>query len=551
MAANVTTPRILPHVYNLGYKVGQFAAGITNTESSSSFDATNTWWALLTHFPVWYRTWWWQLVQNDPVHVFVETTLLAAILYFLLLSRRQKRSGKLDGQRLTAAEEEELLYEWKHKTRLPIVTPNSTYDDATTEANNPRRPPVVVHSTNGRHMEIAHATTTNNGTTSTTTILNFGTLDFLGMQAPTLPDGQPHPVRTAALNALDHYGCGSCGPRGFYGTIDAHVVLERALAVATGSADAIVYADAASAVTSTVAAFLKRGDCIVVDAAVYEPLRTGVQLSRANVLTYQHNDMDDLRRVLEGVAETDRVKQRKSNAQRRFVVTEGLFKTTGEVCPMDTLAGLLEEFKYRLILDESHSFGVLGKTGRGVTELFNVPVTEHMIRIVSLENALGSVGGSTVGTQEVVDHQRLCGVGYCFSASAPPFTAKAALAALELVESTIPALAANVQYMYPKLKDLLHAQFDGLLEVTSDPRSPIVVLKVADIPETEYLNEVVFLDEVAACMLDRGIGIVATEGTIRMTVSSLHTTTDLDKALAALGQAVDVVINRFHDEDVE
>lgn len=534
-----TTTTILPHVYTLGFKFGQFIAGVDFESFQPSI-------SLLTSFPAWYKEWWLKLVRDDPVHVLVETTLVAAILYFLL-SRRRKTWKDVQKDKLTFQEEEELLREWKNQ-RQPIVPVES---DSENTSNS--RPPIVIHSSNGRHMEIAvnPSPEGDSSTLSTRKILNMATFDHLGMSAPTTPSGTPHPVRIAARAALDHYGCGSCGPRGFYGTIDTHVALERALAKATGSEDAILYSDAASAVTSTIAAFLQRGDWIVVDADVYEPIRTGVDLSRANVQTYQHNDMKDLRRVLQGVAEVDRAKKRAPNAQRRFVITEALFKNTGEICPLDELAALLTEFKYRLILDESHSFGVLGKTGRGLTELYNVPATEHMIRIVSLEASLGSIGGLTVGTQEVVDHQRLCGVGYCFSASSPPFTAQAALTALDLVEATVPQLEKNVQYMYPKLQHLLQTKLDDLLEIVSDVRSPIVVLKVADIPETEYLNDVVFLDEVAGSMLDRGIGVVATGGILRMNLSVLHTTEDMDDTLGTLAQAVDVLMNRFYDEDAD
>ena len=90
----------------------------------------------------------------------------------------------------------------------------------------------------------------------------------------------------------------------------------------------------------------------------------------AHVKTFAHNDVADLRRVLEKVQAQDRKVGRKPNAQRRFIVVEGLYKNTGSICPLDEVVKLKHEFSYRLILDESHSFGALGKTGRGVTEMF-------------------------------------------------------------------------------------------------------------------------------------------------------------------------------------
>ncbi|GMI35171.1 hypothetical protein TeGR_g5084, partial [Tetraparma gracilis] len=104
----------------------------------------------------------------------------------------------------------------------------------------------------------------------------------------------------------------------------------------------------------------------------------------------------------------------------------------GDVAPLDEIAALKSEFGYRLIVDESLAFGVLGDGGWGAAEHFGVE-GDVEIRTASLENAVASIGGITVGDEEVVDHQRLSGAGYCFSASAPPFVAAAAVASLEIL----------------------------------------------------------------------------------------------------------------------
>lgn len=580
---------ILPNVYVLGYRVGQALSKFAHDESSTLPSPRQVVTAV-TSFPVWYKEWWWNLFQNDPVHVLVETTLLVAIVYFLV-SRRSQDWRELNREKLTAQEEEELLQEWKEHGRKPLTlvsgernSDGSTSMKGTCSSSNSM---IVVHKSNGRFMEIEDTETMNEG--EHRQVLNFAAFDFLGMSADTFPNDsldqssasekaskkttpssptsstEPlHPVKEASLAALDRYGCGSCGPRGFYGTIDVHLQLEKAVAEFCGTDEAILYSDGASAVSSTVAAFCKRGDLLIVDEAVYEPVRTGVQLSRANVKWFAHNDMVDLRRVLVSVQQADQKLGRKLNAQRRFIVVEGLYKNTGNICPLDELIKLKHEFKYRLILDESFSFGTLGPTGRGVTELFNQKLMYDVeIAIVSLENSMGSVGGMTIGTEEVVDHQRLSGSGYCFSASSPPFTATAALAALNLLknrpEATLERLHDNCAYFHEKLQALLHQQLEHLLLITSDVRSPLVMLQVADIPETEYLEEVVFLQEVVRESLSRGVAFVATGASqqhrasdpppgIRMTVSAVHTKADIDKALAVLGEAVDVVMSRFHEE---
>lgn len=765
---------LLPNVYSLGHRIGQklikyyvlllvatkdislpsstnscISAGISNDTvcTINALDGTHTpqqtlllqqlpkqLYTMILTFPGWYSEWWWNLVQNDPIHVFVETILLLSIFYFLV-SRRGKtykdRQSAVD--RLTKQEEDELIAQWILHERQPLTPytnangsansnrhgPSNTAATTMSTALNEYRHTLVVHKSSGRFMQVeevqhptsnstlqgavatlvpptdATTTTTNiaqPGTSAVTSmtdisaasstnalnkivpseattdvhnaastltsvvaptniiqVLNFATMDFLGMSADNVPTSldddeednenvapvsnvttsnsvttrnskrlsnqnssstsvatpnrpttkkttkeRPlHPVKVASLEALDRYGCGSCGPRGFYGTIDVHLHIEKNIATFLHTEDAILYSDGASTITSTVAAFCKRGDIIVVDEAVYEPIRTGVQLSRATIKWFAHNDMNDLRRVLSSIQQSDKKRGRKSNAQRRFIIVEGLYKNTGSICPLDELIALKHEFSCRLILDESFSFGTLGPTGRGVTELYQQKIMHDVeITCVSLENAMGSIGGLTTGTEEIVDHQRLSGSGYCYSASSPPFTASAALAALNLLQTrpdiTLQRLNRNRLYFHEQLQLLLHDKLEDLLIVTSDARSPIIFLQVADIPETEYLDEVVFLQEVVRESFIRGIAFVATatgtsavvpatangiaSGTnvmhpelgatsaaggflvdlpssIRMTVSAVHTLADIDCAIQVLGEAVDVVMSRFYDEE--
>ena len=347
--------------------------------------------------------------------------------------------------------------------------------------------------------------------------------------------------------------------------MDVHLQLEQQFAEFCGTDDAILYSDGASTCSSTVAAFAKRGDLLVVDEAICEPWMTGVTLSRANVKWFKHNDMEDLHRVLEQVRASDKKFGRKTNVQRRFIVVEGLYKNTGSIVPLDKVVELKHEYSFRLMLDESNSFGVIGATGRGVTELYGKKLMHDVeITTISLENAIGSIGGMTVGTEEVVDHQRLSGSGYCFSASSPPFAATAAMKSLELLRTqpaTLKQLHMNLEYLNHKLDDLCK-QMEDVLVVTSDERSPMVMLRVADIPETKNLNEIAFLGEVVRESLCRGVAFVATgqqrghvrtepPPAIRLTVSAVHTREDIDRAIEVLGESVDVVLSRFHEEEAQ
>jgi serine palmitoyltransferase len=280
-----------------------------------------------------------------------------------------------------------------------------------------------------------------------------------------------------------------------------------------------------------------------------------------------------LERVLKELQATDKKLGRKPGAQRRFIVVEGLYKNMGTIAPLDEIVALKHKYKYRLILDESFSFGTLGKTGRGALEEHNKrPMYDSEITTIALENAMGSIGGVTVGNEDVVDHQRLSGAGYCFSASAPPFTASAAVASLRILEERpdlVHRLQSNVRYTYKRLLEKVEEHNDSnktkscyKLVVTSDSRSPIVVLQL----EQESVYESAIMSGIMRNCLQRGIGIAASTNApedqcsndraisnsmtelapcIRMTVSALHTKDDTDKAIDALIESAAFVTSHY------
>lgn len=522
---------LFPAVYELGVKAGQSLHALWYHTASppTSVEVVQ----YIRDFPFVYRDWWLNLVVKDPLHVAVETTLLVSLLYMVFIRVNEKGYKDSTKDRLTAAEEQELLSEWK-ENRAPLAPPSERHIE---------QPQIIVQSQKGKYLFV---TLGDDDDDEPKQVLNFCNFDFLGMQtSPALKE--------ASEAALNKYGCGSCGPRGFYGTIDAHLHLEDRISKFTKTDAAIMYSDGASTCSSTVAAFAKRGDLLVVDEAVYEPLMTGVYLSRANVHWFKHNDMEDLERVLKELQAKDKKIGRKPNAQRRFIVVEGLYKNLGTIAPLDRIVQLKHQYHYRLILDESFSFGSLGKTGRGALEHFHLrPMYDAEIITVALENALGSVGGVTVGNEEVVDHQRLSGAGYCFSASAPPFTADAAIASIDCMEKnpgSIKKLQENVAYMYAKL-----GKMDmPYMVCTSDERSPIVVLQL-------YKESIYEADITSGIMhecLKRGIAIVATgqdasshlrtelAPAIRITISTLQTKQDIDEAIKALVECSKLVVERY------
>jgi serine palmitoyltransferase len=216
---------------------------------------------------------------------------------------------------------------------------------------------------------------------------------------------------------------------------------------------------------------------------------TGVRLSRSTVRYFRHNDVNHLESLLEGIAKEDKKLNRDTSQQRRFIVVEGVYRNIGDVCPLKEIISLKEKYFYRLILDETYSFGLLGKTGKGLTEHLGIHSSDVEIIAFTLDTVLAGVGGICVGNGEVIDHQRLSGAGYCFSASLAPFLASAAIAALNKIEKNSNLLNSfheNANKLYNLLKTLPHVSLaskdiTGLFHLILD-------IKANDLEEAQQLQ---------------------------------------------------------------
>ena len=233
----------------------------------------------------------------------------------------------------------------------------------------------------------------------------------------------------------------------------------------------------------------------------------GIKLSRSTIQYFKHNDMDDLEAVLASIAEDDIKRQRKVIEQRRFIVIEGLYRNTGELCPLPEIIALKKRYCYRVIMDESLSFGTMGKTGRGVTEHYNVNISDVEIITVAMDTALGSVGGLCVGSREIVDHQRLSGAGYCFSASAPPFLSAVAIQSLSLLENqphVLKDLVNNTKLLYKGLSTIKG------VKIVSEEETPVMHL-VFDPPLSSWDLEAYGVLEISKQCIKKGVGITTSK----------------------------------------
>lgn len=257
-------------------------------------------------------------------------------------------------------------------------------------------------------------------------------------------------LKERAIQTLRTYGVGPCGPPGFYGTQDVHMKIEADIAAFLGTTACIIYAQAFSTISSVIPAFSKRGDIIVADKAVNYSIRKGLQISRSTVRWYNHNDLEDLQRVLSKITK----EQSKKPLTRRFIVTEGLFENVGDTIDLPKIIELKHKYKFRLILDETWSFGALGRTGRGLTEHQHVDAAEVDMIVGSMAGPLCAAGGFCAGSDEIVEHQRLSAAAYTFSAALPAMSATTASETLLILQTQpdlLSALRENVRAMWLQL----------------------------------------------------------------------------------------------------
>ncbi|GBF89694.1 serine palmitoyltransferase [Raphidocelis subcapitata] len=366
-------------------------------------------------------------------HLFIEGGLMAIILV-LFFQSGYRPSKEQEEEPLTEREIDELCREWKPEPLVPDIA----------EEDQLPEPPVIQEWENSHWVTVAGRRA-----------LNLTAADFLGLS------NDPS-VAAAARATVERYGVGSCGPRGFYGTFDVHLQLEQDLAAFMGEEEAIIYSYDIATVASVIPAFASRADILVMDEGCSYPIQQGAKLSRARVFTFKHNDAGDLAALL-GRIEAEEARERKPLC-RRMIVVEGVYSNTGEVAPLRRIYELKERYKYRLCVEETLSFGVMGERGRGACEAAGLEPGQVEIICASMSGALGSVGGFCVGHSEVCDHQRLCGQGYCFSASLPPYLATAAIAALRILGTPDgQALARRVRGAAAELRAALAAGPPGLV----------------------------------------------------------------------------------------
>ncbi|KAG5494102.1 hypothetical protein JKF63_01937 [Porcisia hertigi] len=318
--------------------------------------------------------------------------------------------------------------------------------------------------------EGSHITIVRPGSNEVVECLDLATYDFHSFS--TMPE-----IVEVARAAVNAYGVGSCGPRSFYGTIKPHLLVEQDLAKFLNTEDTIVYSLAYATVSTLISCFSGRDDYLVYDAGVNTSVMEGCVLSRSDIRSYMHCDMQSLEARLKEVV----AKDGGGKPHRRFVVTEGVFMNTGDICPLPEILALCHMYKFRLVLDDSYGFGVLGKSGRGTPEQFGIPTMDVDVYIGSLSTSMGAVGGFCAGASNMIDHQRLAATAYVFSASLPPYVTASVSQSLVVLERDS-TFVSNLQRHAKRMREYLRKSGFNTRKVklidSIDDVSPVIILGV-------------------------------------------------------------------------
>jgi len=342
------------------------------------------------------------------------------------------------------------------------------------------------------------------------TVLNFCANNYLGLSS--------HPkVIEAAHKAIDHRGYGMSSVRFICGTQDIHKELEAKISAFLGTEDTILYAAAFDANGGVFEPLFNEEDAIISDALNHASIIDGVRLCKAQRFRYEHNNMQDLELKLKEAADL----------RSRIIVTDGSFSMDGTIAQLDKICELADQYDAVVMIDECHSSGFLGKTGRGTHEYRGVMGRIDIIT-GTLGKALGGAsGGFTSGRKEIIEMLRQKSRPYLFSNTLAPSIVGASIAVLDMLTETTDLrdqLESNTKYFREKMTE---AGFD--IKPGDHPIVPIM------------LYDAVLAQNFAAKLLDEGIYVIGFffpvvakgQARIRVQLSAAHTKEHLDKAIAA------------------
>lgn len=343
------------------------------------------------------------------------------------------------------------------------------------------------------------------------TMLNFCANNYLGMS-------NNQELIESAKQALDSRGYGMSSVRFICGTQDIHKNLEAAISKFHKKEDAILYSSCFDANAGFFEAILGENDAIISDALNHASIIDGIRLCKAKRFRYKHLDLNDLEEQLKQ-ADSCRIK---------FIVTDGVFSMDGDIAPLDKIVAIAEKYNANIFVDESHSSGFIGKTGRGTPELFQVDDKIDVINSTLGKALGGGSGGYSTGRKELIDVLRQRSRPYLFSNSLVPSIAQASIKVFEILSNSshlVQKLNENTNHFRGSMKKL------GFNILGSEGCPIVPVLLKEEKLATEFgekmANEGIYVVGFSYPVVPKG------QARIRVQISAAHDKEHIDKAISA------------------
>lgn len=336
-----------------------------------------------------------------------------------------------------------------------------------------------------------------------------------------------HPrVKEAAIEALRKYGSGCAGSRFLNGTLDIHVNLEKKLAGFMRKEAALVFSTGFQTNLGVISAIAGKDDIILIDKMNHASIIDGCRLSFSEIKKYRHNDMEDLERLLQ-----------QYNDKGKLIVVDGVFSMEGDIADLRNIVKLAREYGARVMVDDAHGIGVLGMTGRGTAEHFQLEDEVDMI-MGTYSKSLASIGGFIAASEDVIHYIKHFARPLIFSASPPPASIASVSAAIDIIEEEPERRERLRRNTNKMLKGFKALGFD-----TGRSETPIIPLIVGD-------DQRAFL--MAKMLHDKGIfanvavspAVPNGNALIRTSYMATHTDEQLDKVLQAfeeVGKALGII----------
>jgi glycine C-acetyltransferase len=345
------------------------------------------------------------------------------------------------------------------------------------------------------------------------TMLMLASYGYLGLL------GHPR-INAAAAEALHKYGSGTHGVRLLAGTLDLHLELERAIAEFKHSEDSVTFSSGYVTNLAAISTLVGRHDVVFCDKYDHASIVDGCLLSGADLKRFRHNDMDHLETLL----------RQYSDRHTKLVIVDAVFSMDGDIIDLPGISELCRKYDAQLMMDEAHSVGVLGKTGRGVEEHFGMQDCVD-IKMGTLSKTIPSVGGYIAGTRGLINLMKHAARGFIFSAAIPPAQAAAAKAAFEVILDE-PERIGRVQHNAAQFIDgLKRAGFDTMQSETAI----VPVLCGTDEKAYELVRlcqrDDIFVLPVVSPAVPDGMA------RLRATVTAGHSAAQVERAVAVLEKA--------------